>query len=73
LAQHQPVWWSRLIGRPRCAACGQPWTCPNALYGLVRDLDEERAVIERQRLQLRAELGWREPDGAEAPAPRVER
>jgi hypothetical protein len=32
-----------------------------------RDVDQERAVIERQRLQLRAELGWRDPDLTEIP------
>jgi hypothetical protein len=33
----------------------------------ARDIDEELAVIERQRQALRHEHGWREPDPADIP------
>jgi hypothetical protein len=49
------MWWPRLLTRR--------WTDEHPMRD--RDVEQERAELERQRLQLRAELGWREPAPAD--------
>jgi len=60
---HRRVWWSRWVGCARCV-CGERWPC-RAWWRTslqTRDLSWERTAIERQRLRLREELGYLEPD-----------
>lgn len=45
-------WW--LLGRKRCK-CGAGWPCPCWVDGLIRDVEVEKAQIERDRLRLVAE------------------